>query len=324
MKRRFLLFVGSLLAAAALLWALSEGPRSAGLGVSVAGPNTDWLTPNNVTASDDARATSALAASGVSDLLRTTTYGFGIPAGATINGIVPEFERSRSGAGTCEDFSVRLVKAGVEVGADDAKGGAWPGTDAYLSYFGPTMLGGTTWTSAEINAASFGVSIAAQETGGTNTVSARVDHVRITVYYTAAGGVPKRQILNSRSFGPPTAGLRQVSHYGVPFGFERGRDLDREVILGAGSPAGGGDAGEMWTGRVRRLSGIPEYHETTPLPAFGRWWGHPRVAKTRNGRLGGGVAKGRRRRESQGKVWPTRLLRAAVKAAGNDSADWRG
>jgi hypothetical protein len=34
----------------------------------------------------------------------------------------------------------------------------------------------------------------------------------------------------------------------------------------------------------------------------------------------GGVAKGRRRRESQGKVWPTRLLRAAVKAAGNDSA----
>jgi hypothetical protein len=48
--------------------------------------------------------------------------------------------------------------------------------------------------------------------------------------------------------------------------------------------------------------------------------GATQVAKTRNGRLAGSVAKGRRRRESQGKVWPTRLLRAAVKAAGNDSA----
>jgi len=201
MKRRFLLLVGSVLAGALLLWALSSGPRSAGLGVSVAGPNTDWLTPNNVTASDDARATSALAASGVSDLLRTTTYGFGIPAGATINGIVPEFERSGSGAGTCEDFSVRAVKGGVEVGADNAVAGAWPGADAYLSYGNATYKWGTTWSDVEINANGFGVSIAAQETTGANPCTARVDHVRITVYYTPSSG-RKAFIINVGSLLP--------------------------------------------------------------------------------------------------------------------------
>jgi len=264
MKRRFLLFVGSLLAAATLLWATTQGPNNPTLGVSVAGAGIDWATPTNIYASDDARATAALAASETTDYLRATGFGFTIPTGATINGIVPEFERSRSGAGTCEDFSVRLVKAGVEVGADDAKGGAWPGTDAYLSYFGPTMLGGTTWTSAEINAVGFGVSIAAQETGGTNTVSARVDHVRITVYYTAAGGVPKRQILNSRSFGPPTVGLRRVSHY-----------QRTETITFSASPAADGDAREVRLGSVTRSSGMPWYHETRHLPAFGRRWGLP-------------------------------------------------
>jgi len=274
MKRRFLLFVGSLLAAATLLWATTQGPNNPTLGVSVAGAGIDWATPTNIYASDDARATAALAASETTDYLRATGFGFTIPTGATINGIVPEFERSRSGAGTCEDFSVRLVKAGVEVGADDAKGGAWPGTDAYLSYFGPTMLGGTTWTSAEINAVGFGVSIAAQETGGTNTVSARVDHVRITVYYTAAGGVPKRQILNSRSFGPPTVGFRQVSRYGVPFGFERVRDLDRGSYLGRAARKSG-DAREVRLEHNAWLPGMPGYHETRPLPAFGRRWGNP-------------------------------------------------
>jgi hypothetical protein len=189
-----------MLSAVALLWALSSGPRSAGLGVNVAGAGIDWLTPTNIYLSDDARATTALAASDVSDLLRSTTYGFAIPAGSAIDGIVAEFERSKSGAGTCEDLSVRAVKAGVEVGAENAVAGAWPGADAYLSYGNATYKWATTWSDAEINANGFGVSIAAQETTGANPCTARVDHVRITVYYTPGGR--KALIINVGSLLP--------------------------------------------------------------------------------------------------------------------------
>jgi hypothetical protein len=197
MKRRLTFLIGSMLSVAALLWAVSAGPNSAGLGANVAGAGIDWLTPTNIYLSDDARATTALAASDVSDLLRSTTYGFAIPAGSTINGWVAEFERSKSGAGTCEDFSVRAVKAGVEVGAENAVAGAWPGADAYLAYGNATYKWATTWTPAEINAVGFGVSIAAQETTGAGACTARVDHVRITVYYTLSSG-RKAYIINAQ------------------------------------------------------------------------------------------------------------------------------
>jgi hypothetical protein len=229
MKRRLTFFLSSTLLVATLLWAASQGPNNPTLGVNVAGGGVNWANPTNIYASDDARGTAALAASGYSDYLRATGFGFTIPAGATINGIVVGIERSYTGTGTCEDLSVKIVKGGTETGTEKASG-AWPTPDDFYDSFGigTTDLWGTAWTVADINAADFGVSVSATETSGTDTVSARVDHMRITVYYTTAGGVAKRQILNAATLHPAPMQRCEVP---LPVGASIPLDVDSRGLL---------------------------------------------------------------------------------------------
>ena len=77
------------------------------------------------------------------------------------------------------DYSVKLVKGGTIGGSDLANSTAWPTTDAYASYGGSSSLWGRTWTEADINSSSFGAAIATRVQNGI----ARVDHMRITVWY---------------------------------------------------------------------------------------------------------------------------------------------
>ena len=79
------------------------------------------------------------------------------------------------------DHSVRLLKGGALVGSDLANSTSWPTTDTYVSYGGIISTWGTTWTVADINAPGFGAAVAARVQNGT----ARVDHMRITVYYSS-------------------------------------------------------------------------------------------------------------------------------------------
>ena len=76
------------------------------------------------------------------------------------------------------DYLVRLVDAGTVVGNSLAGTAPWTTTDTYVSYGGPTQLWGHAWTLADINSSTFGAAFAAQVQNGT----ARVDHMRITVY----------------------------------------------------------------------------------------------------------------------------------------------
>lgn len=77
------------------------------------------------------------------------------------------------------DHSVRLLKAGAVTGSDYAQTTSfWPTTDAYATYGGASDLWGTTWTTAEVNAANFGAVLSASVQNGT----AQVDHMRITIY----------------------------------------------------------------------------------------------------------------------------------------------
>lgn len=77
------------------------------------------------------------------------------------------------------DYSVKLAKGGTIGGSDLANNSAWPSSDAYATYGGSTSLWGRTWTDADINSTSFGAAIATRVQNGT----ARVDHMRITVWY---------------------------------------------------------------------------------------------------------------------------------------------
>ena len=136
-----------------------------------------------------------------SQYIKATNFGFSVPTGSTIDGIVVEVERKASqdinntGYGT--DASVLIVQGGAETGTDKADTTThWPTSDAYKTYGSSSDLWGTSWTVAQINASDFGVSfacIAKAAILGTDSVDFSVDHIRITVYYTAASGVSQIQ-----------------------------------------------------------------------------------------------------------------------------------
>ena len=168
----------------------SEGPNSAGTGADDASTGTlVWGNPGNITTSNDVRAiTSTFAVSRATHYLKATNFSFSIPAGATIDGIVAEFERRRT-IGPVSTNNVKIVKAG-SIGAQNKSAGAsWTTTDTYFSYGSSSDLWGETWTAAQINASNFGVVISAQLNDPMGFgVTAEVDHIRITVYYTEATG----------------------------------------------------------------------------------------------------------------------------------------
>ena len=150
-----------------------------------AGDDNDWTTPAEV-ASDNGVYGNITAASfdanDLSYLLKATNPSMGVPAGATINGILVEIERHYA-AGTVADYDVCLTKDGsARVGDDKSTGAAFPAADAITSFGGATDLWGTTWTADEVNATTFGVLYKMQATGA--NADGFVDFIRITVYYT--------------------------------------------------------------------------------------------------------------------------------------------
>ena len=62
-----------------------------------------WTNPNNSKVSDNVYAIVTNANCGIptSHYLKATNFGFSIPAGATINGIVVEIEKKHSGGAGC-------------------------------------------------------------------------------------------------------------------------------------------------------------------------------------------------------------------------------
>lgn len=130
--------------------------------------------------SDNSYATCVLFPSGQSHYLAATNFGFSIPGGSTIEGIVVEIEHKESGAAACRDNRVRIIKGGVTGSTDKASGTEWPTSDGYGSYGASNDLWGETWTVADINSSGFGVAVSALGLGGG---TASVDHVRVTVYY---------------------------------------------------------------------------------------------------------------------------------------------
>ena len=140
----------------------------------------DWDTPSNASASDDTRASAVLLITEVTKYLKATNFGFNIPTGSTIRGIVVEVEKSSVLGTTIEDNSVKIVKGGTIGGTEQKAAGAWGTTDAYTTYGSATDLWGVTWTAEDINLSTFGVVVAADATAAG---TARIDHIRITIHY---------------------------------------------------------------------------------------------------------------------------------------------
>ena len=135
--------------------------------------------------------TNALPANGASMLLVLTGFNFDIPAGATIAGIaVSVTRRSTSSSGAfVRDAAIELV-GGFGTSSSLAAADAWPATLAAAAYGGPSALWGGSLTPDDINAANFGLAIAAQNTDPDVAHNAHVDGATVTVYYYEADTTP--------------------------------------------------------------------------------------------------------------------------------------
>lgn len=151
------------------------------------GTDVLWDNPQNASASDNAYASAGLSTGQRTCSLRCTGFGFTIPAGAAIAGIVVEYEAYSSSASTILDYAVYLVLGGNRRGSGRQSTSYWPTRETWLQRGGANDLWGTTWTPSDVNDSSFGVDIQAANGGGTPS-TAYIDAVRITVYYTSIAG----------------------------------------------------------------------------------------------------------------------------------------
>lgn len=131
---------------------------------------------------------------GESGYLTASNFGFSIPAGATIDGIVVEVEGY--GTGTPYLWYAGLMKTSS---SDNYGYGALPygyvtlpTSESYATLGGNARLWGTTWTPSEINASTFGVKVVATSNDAT-AINVYCDHIRITVYYTLPSQPGSRQ-----------------------------------------------------------------------------------------------------------------------------------
>ena len=166
----------------------SQGPKIGNTftTVAIAGSSATWLNPVNARIADAVYSVNSadLPLQGnYTNYIVATNYGFTIPAGNQIDGIQVRITRKEDNA-NAKDFRVRLVKGGVIGASDRISSFNWPSTNTTRVHGTSTDLWGDTWTIAEINAAGFGVAVAAQRSSNSATpIAARIDNLRITVYY---------------------------------------------------------------------------------------------------------------------------------------------
>lgn len=165
----------------------SGGANNSSLG------SISWGGMTNIGSSDNGYCSAGsllgILASANTQYLYVTGFGFNLPSSATICGMQVSVERNASGlliGSSVTDNSVKIVKNGTIMGTEHASGTAWGGSDATALYGSNADAWGTTWTYADINNASFGIAISARMNAGLASLflSANIDNIRITVYYT--------------------------------------------------------------------------------------------------------------------------------------------
>ena len=130
--------------------------------------------------------------------LKCTGFGFSIISSDIIDGIVVENEVSYGGTSeTLADTAQRIVRSGSIGSTDRSNATLWTNTDTYLVHGDPSDRWGECWCAkplgqscdnpacGNVNNADFGAALSAIHTAGTGA-TARVDHVRITIYHSAA------------------------------------------------------------------------------------------------------------------------------------------
>jgi hypothetical protein len=162
-----------------------------------------WANPTQITADDGSFATTTIGtgAGTKSKSLEATNFGFAIPGGSAIVGIVVEWKFKQSppiGTGVFDD-TVQLIKSGavIPLSADKGTHVAFPTIVGFRTYGSSSDTWSVSLTVSDVNDATFGSALAASNNDGDSTAS--VDFCRITVYY----GTPQDKT-------PPSIMVRQA------------------------------------------------------------------------------------------------------------------
>lgn len=163
----------------------AKGPNAPGTAVDDATVGTvAWSNPNNAKVLDSVYAkTSKNMGTGTADshFLLVSNFGFAIPLGVTILGIVANVVYTTNNTGFNKDATVKLVKGGVIGGTDKSTDAIIaPGT---LVYGGTTDLWGQTWTPSDINDSTFGFAFSTTINPVTFNMEDDVDIITLTVYH---------------------------------------------------------------------------------------------------------------------------------------------
>lgn len=233
------------------------------------GGNPAWTNPDRAQTSNNSDASVSLNDNQLSDGLVCYDYGFAVPGGATVLGIVVNVERASSGGGSPRRDALMVVLKGfVAAPADRSTTTNYTGTDVVEPHGGATDLWGTTWTPAEINDAGFGIGFASQKAGtagGASTVT--VDHISIDVHYSSAPAAPNLTspadgavvTTSNPTFtwsaaadpdGDTVTYQIQADDSGCGFASP---ELDQSGVAGTSHVAGGGLANATYCWRVRAI-----------------------------------------------------------------------
>jgi hypothetical protein len=272
-----------------LVAALSSA-LNAGAGADDASIGTvAWNNPNNIAVAGQSASTASV--SGTTHYLDATNFGFDIPTGATINGVVATILKATNNSATF-DNSVKLVRAGAPSGADHLSAVKWQqGGLTPTTYGDPDDLWGLALTASDVNAANFGVALSAKNSlPATASVGA---FVQLQIYYTTTGGGPGIAIadsLVSAASSQWTAGATAI----LPVPFQPGLTTPWSITGWSLSyqgqllqPAGAavpslGRLGELWCGLLFNTGGStqgrtpPWVTPARPLPqdlsTFAKVW----------------------------------------------------
>lgn len=159
------------------------------------GVGASWTNPTNIATTNAVYATESVAGSSSSTNLNTSSMGFSIPVGATINGIQIDIIRHASAISSLNfgTSGVNLTKAGTPVGTNVVDGTNWGTTDATTTFGGPASLFGTTWAPSDINNTGFGVVLIVDNVNAVAR-TASIDSVLITVTFTPATSTSTSQM----------------------------------------------------------------------------------------------------------------------------------
>lgn len=166
----------------------SDGPRSGKTAASVprdGAAGIAWSMPEDARQIDGQLARATLDLGQSTERLRITDFGFSIPASAAIKGVEVEFDRQAGDTGIV-DGNIALWLDGTPSDRPKFIATSWPRVIVGKHHYGQAV---DTWgddlTPALVGRPGFGVEIYAlrQEDAGTAAIEARVESMRITIFY---------------------------------------------------------------------------------------------------------------------------------------------